>query len=71
MDEVKIKNYFFYLASLFIIIGGIKIASEIVIILFLAIFISSIISSLITLLEKNNIPKIFSYLVVIFIFNMI
>lgn len=71
MDEIRIKNYFFYLASLFIIIGGIKIASEIVIILFLAIFISSIISSLITLLEKNHIPKIFSYLVVIVIFTLI
>jgi predicted PurR-regulated permease PerM len=71
MDAIKIKNYFFYFASLIIIVAGIKAASEIVIILFLAIFISSIISSIITLLEKKNIPKFISYMVVLGIFTLI
>ncbi|WP_044419138.1 hypothetical protein [Halarcobacter anaerophilus] len=57
MDAVKIKYYFFYLASVVVIIAGIKAVSEIAIILFLAIFISSIISSLINLLEKNIFPN--------------
>ncbi|QDF27615.1 AI-2E family transporter [Halarcobacter anaerophilus] len=71
MDAVKIKYYFFYLASVVVIIAGIKAVSEIAIILFLAIFISSIISSLINLLEKKHIPKLFSYLVVLGIFTLI
>jgi len=71
MDGDKIRNYFFYLASLFIIIGGIKIAAEIVIILFLAIFISSIISTIIRIMEKKQIPKIISYLFVLGIFTLI
>lgn len=71
MDAVKIKYYFFYLASIVIIIAGIKAASEIVIILFLAIFISSIVSTIINFLEQKNIPKFLSYLVVIGIFILI
>jgi len=71
MDGMKIRNYFFYLASFVIIIAGLKAASEIVIILFLAIFISSIISTIILFLENKNIPKFFSYLVVLGIFSLI
>ena len=71
MDNVKIKNYFFYFASLVIIIAGLKIAYEIVIILFLAIFISSIISTLLNILEKKHIPKLIAYLFVLGIFTLI
>ena len=65
MESSYIKSYFFYFATSIIIIAGIKAASEIVIILFLAIFIASIISTLINFLEKKHIPKFISYLFVI------
>lgn len=64
MDDTDIKNYFFYFATLVLIIAGIQAASEIVIILFLAIFISSIISTFIHFLENRHIPKFIAYLFV-------
>lgn len=64
METSNIKNYFFYFATSVIIISGFKVASEIVIILFLAIFIASILSTLINFLEKKHIPKFISYLFV-------
>lgn len=71
MDALNIRNYFFYFASFIVILAGVKVASEIVIILFLAIFISSIISTLIRLLQKKRIPKFISYLIVMGIFILI
>ena len=62
MDAINLKNYFFYFASFVIIIAGVKMASEVVVILFLAIFISSIFSSVLNLLKNRKIPKIISYL---------
>jgi len=71
MDGVKIRSYFFYFASIIIILAGIKTASEIIIILFLAIFISSIISSIVSLFEQKKIPKIFSYIFILGVFTLI
>jgi AI-2 transport protein TqsA len=71
MEEGRVKNYFFYFASLIIIIAGLKAAYEIVIILFLSIFISSIISTILGFLEKKHIPKLISYLLVLGIFTLI
>lgn len=68
MDTIRLKNYFFYLATSIIIIAGIKVASEVVIILFLAIFIASIFSSLINFLETKGFPKIISYVISLSIF---
>lgn len=68
MDAINLKNYFFYFASSVIIIAGVKAASEIVVILFLAIFIASIFSSLLNFLKKHHIPKILSYLLSLAIF---
>lgn len=62
MMESSLKNYFFYFATVVLIIAGIKAASEIVVILFLSIFISSIISNLINFLQSKHIPKVISYL---------
>lgn len=64
MEEIRLKNYFFYFASFIVILAGIKAASEIVIILFLAIFIATIISTFVSFLERKHIPKLFSYLFV-------
>jgi len=68
MDAVNLKNYFFYFATSVIIIAGIKVASEIVIILFLSIFIASIFSTMLRFLEKRHIPKVLSYFFVLSIF---
>ena len=71
MYAVNIRNYFFYFASLVVIIAGVKAASEIVIILFLSIFTASIISSLINILEEKHIPKFLAYLFVLGVFILI
>lgn len=65
MTDTNIKSYFFYFAALVLIIAGIQAANEIVVILFLSIFISSIVSTLINFLEKQHIPKLIAYLFVI------
>ena len=44
-----------------------KIASQVVVILFLSIFISSIFSSVLNHLQKNNFLNIFSYLIILLI----
>ena len=67
MDSINLKNYFFYFASFVVIIAGIKIASQVVVILFLAIFISSIFSTLLKVFQKRRIPKIFSYFIILLI----
>ncbi|MDZ7818641.1 MAG: AI-2E family transporter [Aliarcobacter sp.] len=67
MDSINLKNYFFYFASFVIILAGMKMASQVVVILFLAIFISSIFSTLLTILQKKHIPRIFSYFIILLI----
>lgn len=58
----NLKYYFFYTAVFVVIIAGLKIASEIVIILLLAIFVSSLLSAFLAYLTKKRIPKLFSYM---------
>ena len=67
MDSINLKNYFFYFASFVIIIAGVKMASQVVVILFLAIFISSIFSTLLKVLKKKHIPRLFSYFIILLI----
>jgi AI-2 transport protein TqsA len=67
MDSINLKNYFFYFASFVVIIAGIKMSSQVVIILFLAIFISSIFSTLLKVLQKKHIPRLFSYFIILLI----
>ena len=67
VNSINLKNYFFYLASFVIILAGVKMASEVVVIIFLGIFISSIFSTLLKILQKRNIPKIISYLLILII----
>ncbi len=59
--QTNLKYYFFYTAVFVVVIAGLKIASEIVIILLLAIFISSLLSAFLTFLNKKRIPKLISY----------
>jgi predicted PurR-regulated permease PerM len=64
MEVDKIKYYFFYLSSFVIIIGGLKMASQAVVILFLSIFISSILSPVLARLQKFKVPKYLAYLLI-------
>lgn len=71
MDAINLRNYFFYFASFVVIIAGVKVASEVVVIIFLAIFISSIFSSLLKVLQRKQIPKILSYFFIFLIVVLI
>lgn len=71
MDAINLRNYFFYFASFVVIIAGVKVASEVVVIIFLAIFISSIFSSLLKVLQRKHIPKILSYFFIFLIVVLI
>ncbi len=62
LEQSSLKYYFFYTAVFVVIIAGLKIASEIVIILLLAIFISSLLSAFLAFLTKKRIPKLISYI---------
>ncbi len=68
LEQTKIKDYFFYMAVFVIIITGLKMASEIIVILLLAIFISSLLSAFLVYLTKKRIPKIVSYLLISLLF---
>ncbi len=63
MSSSNLTRYFFFLATSVVIIAGLKVASEILVILFLAIFIASILSSLLNFLRKKKIPMFFAYII--------
>ncbi len=62
--QSKLKDYFFYTAVFVIIIAGLKVASEIVIILLLSIFISSLLSAFLVFLTKKRVPMLIGYLLI-------
>ncbi len=57
MNKNQIQYYFFYLSAIVIIIVGLKMASQAAVIIFLSIFIASILSPLMYYLQKMKIPK--------------
>jgi predicted PurR-regulated permease PerM len=63
-EQATLPYYFFYTATLFVIVGGLKLASEIIVILFLSLFIATVINALYDTLRKFHIPKAISYLFV-------
>lgn len=65
----SINQLFLYGAFFVVIIGGLKIASEIVVILLLSIFISSILSAFLNYLNAKRIPKLFSYFILFVCFS--
>lgn len=52
-----VKLYLFYMSSVVIIIAGLKLSSQIVILLFLSIFLASILSPILKYLQKKGIPQ--------------
>jgi len=57
MQNSQIRYYFFYLATIVIIIVGLKMASQAALIIFLSIFIASILSPFMRKLQEMKIPK--------------
>jgi predicted PurR-regulated permease PerM len=53
----RISFYFFYLSALVVIVAGLKMAAQAVIILFLSIFIASILTPLMLGMEKRGVPR--------------
>lgn len=53
----SIKLYLFYMSAIVIIIAGLKLSSQIVILIFLSIFLASILSPMLVYLQKKGIPK--------------
>ncbi len=77
MDLLKdnsIKFLLFYLSAIVIVISGLKAASDIFMLLFLAIFISSIFSAVLTFFSSKGLPKFLGYmvilLIVVFVFGL-
>ncbi len=64
-ELVKIRHYFFYFSAFVIIIGGLKMASQAVIIIFLSIFISSVLSPVLDKLQKYKVPKFLAYMILV------
>ena len=65
IESNRMKHYFFYISAFVIIIGGLKMASQAVIIIFLSIFISSVLSPVLAKLQKYKVPKFLAYLILI------
>ncbi len=55
--SLNVKLYLFYMSSIVIIIAGLKLSSQIVILIFLSIFLASILSPVLIYLQKKGIPK--------------
>lgn len=68
----SIKYGLFYMSAIVIMIAGLKAASEIFVLLFLAIFIASIFSALLSYFSSKGVPKIFGYfsILVIIVFTI-
>ncbi|MCH9814000.1 MAG: AI-2E family transporter [Epsilonproteobacteria bacterium] len=71
MESDRVKYYFFYLSAFVVIIGGLKMASQAVVILFLAIFIASILSPVLSRLQHYKIPKLIALILVVFMILLI
>ncbi len=65
MHNSQIRYYFFYLSAIVIIIGGLKMASQAAVIIFLSIFIASILYPLMNSLQKMKIPKSMALILVL------
>ncbi|RXJ85257.1 AI-2E family transporter [Arcobacter sp. CECT 8985] len=70
-EKTTVQNYFFYLATAVVIIAGIKASSEIVIILLLSVFIASILSAFLKVLENRSVPKLLAYIILLFVLTII
>jgi len=61
----RLSFYFFYLSALVVIIVGLKMAAQVVIILFLSIFIASILTPLMLGMERRGVPRTAAFLLLL------
>ena len=61
----RISFYFFYLSALVVIVAGLKMAAQAVIILFLSIFIASILTPLMLRMERWGVPRVIAFLLLL------
>jgi len=72
MQNSQIRYYFFYLATIVIIIAGLKMANQAAVIIFLSIFIASILSPLMKKLQAMKLPKSISLVfVLVLVFTLL
>ncbi len=64
-NDRQISFYFFYLSALVVIVAGLKMAAQAVIILFLSIFIASILTPLFLGLEKRGVPRPLAFILIL------
>ena len=67
LKNSSIKFALFYMSAIVIVVAGLKAASEIFVLLFLAIFIASIFSALLSYFSNKGLPKILGYTVILVI----
>ena len=67
-QRMDLALYFFYMAMSVIIIAGLKLGSEVVVLVFLSVFIASILSAVLGFLHRKKIPKSLSYVLVFLVF---
>ena len=65
MNKNQIQYYFFYLSAIVIIIGGLKMASQAAVIIFLSIFIASVLFPMMNSLLKLKVPKSLALILVL------
>ncbi|WP_457608600.1 AI-2E family transporter [Nitratifractor sp.] len=63
--KTPVSFYFFYLSALVVIVAGLKMAAQAVIILFLSIFIASILSPLMLGMERRGVPRVLAFLLIL------
>jgi len=64
-QDKRITYYFFYLSALVVIVAGLKMAAQAVIILFLSIFIASILTPLMLGMERRGVPRAIAFLLLL------
>ncbi|HIP18534.1 MAG TPA: AI-2E family transporter [Sulfurovum sp.] len=68
MNKSQIEHYFFYLSAIVVIIAGLKMASQAAVIIFLSIFIASILTPLMDYMQKMKIPK---FIALVFVLSLV
>jgi len=65
--DASLSFYFFYLSAMVVIVAGLKMASEAVVILFLSIFIASVMTPLMLGMERRGVPRWLAFLLILFL----
>jgi len=64
-QESALSSYFFYLSALVVIVAGLKMAADAVIILFLSIFIASVLTPLMLGIQRKGVPRPVAFLLIL------